>query len=88
VGIIEENVRGTNFDQIQHILGYLRSTLYRYLKILTDAAFIASLPNIGDTLGPRIIALAYKMRTRDPLPIADRLVMAELVRGRRFFRPF
>ncbi len=81
VDIIEENDRGIPFEQMHRILGYTRSTLYRYLKILTDAEFITSLPDIGYTLGPRIIELDYKMRTRDPLLIASRPVMAELVRA-------
>ena len=80
VDVIEENDRGITFDQMHSTLGYTRSTLYRYLKILTDAEFVTSLPDIGYTLGPRIIELDYKMRTRDPLLIASRPVMAELVR--------
>jgi DNA-binding IclR family transcriptional regulator len=81
VDVIEENDRGISFDQMHSILGYTRSTLYRYLKILTDAEFITSLPDVGYMLGPRIIELDYKMRTRDPLLIASRPVMAELVRA-------
>ena len=81
VDVIEENDRGITFDQMHGILGFTRSTLYRYLKILTDAEFVTSLPDIGYTLGPRIIELDYKMRTRDPLLIASRPVMAELVRA-------
>jgi len=60
-------------------LGLTRSTLYRYLKVLTDAGLLTSLPDIGYTLGPRIAELDYQMRQRDPLITASRPVMAELV---------
>jgi DNA-binding IclR family transcriptional regulator len=60
-------------------LGYTRSTLYRYLKVLTDAGLLTSLPEVGYTLGPRIAELDYQMRERDPLISASRPVMASLV---------
>jgi DNA-binding IclR family transcriptional regulator len=60
-------------------LGYTRSTLYRYLKSLTDAGLLASLPGIGYTLGPRIAELDYSMRCRDPVIVAGAPLMAELV---------
>ena len=59
-------------DELHDALGYTRSTLYRYLKILTDAGFLAALPDIGYTLGPRIIELDYKIRTRDRLILASK----------------
>ncbi len=61
-------------------LGFTRSTLYRYLKTLSSAGLITSLPNVGYTFGPRIAELDYEMRNRDPLIIASKPVMAELVR--------
>jgi DNA-binding IclR family transcriptional regulator len=60
-------------------LGLTRSTLYRYLKILSDAGLITSFPGVGFALGPRIAELDFKMRNRDPLIIASRPVMSELV---------
>ncbi|MDB5572074.1 MAG: hypothetical protein JWN93_3257 [Hyphomicrobiales bacterium] len=60
-------------------LGYTRSTLYRYLKSLTDAGLLTSLPGVGYTLGPRIAELDYAMRSRDPLIVAARPIMAQLV---------
>jgi DNA-binding IclR family transcriptional regulator len=66
-------------EEMQARLGYTRSTLYRYLKVLTDAGFMTSLPDVGYTLGPRIAELDYQMRERDPLISASRPVMAELV---------
>lgn len=61
-------------------LGYTRSTIYRYLKSLTEAGLLTSLPGIGYTLGPRIVELDFAMRSRDPLIVAGRPIMAELVR--------
>jgi DNA-binding IclR family transcriptional regulator len=66
-------------EQLHDALGYTRSTLYRYLKILTDAGFLTVLSDIGYTLGPRIIELDYKIRTRDRLILASKPAMAELV---------
>ncbi|MDB5651610.1 MAG: hypothetical protein JWL62_3130 [Hyphomicrobiales bacterium] len=66
-------------EELQAQLGYTRSTLYRYLKVLTDAGLLTSLPDVGYTLGPRIAELDYQMRERDPLITASRPVMAELV---------
>lgn len=66
-------------DQLHKALGYTRSTLYRYLKILTDSGFLTVLPDIGYTLGPRIIELDYKIRMRDRLILASKPAMTELV---------
>jgi DNA-binding IclR family transcriptional regulator len=60
-------------------LDLTRSTLYRYLKVLTEAGLITSFPGVGFALGPRIAELDFRMRNRDPLIIASRPVMSELV---------
>lgn len=62
-------------------LGFSRSTLYRYLKTLTDAGFLTSFPGRGYTLGPRVIELDYQIVTTDPLIHTARPVMNELVAG-------
>jgi DNA-binding IclR family transcriptional regulator len=77
--ILEDAPTGLFFDEIYAKLDAPRSTLYRYLKALTNAGLIASLPNTGYTLGPRIAELDYKMRTQDLLVVASRPIMAELV---------
>lgn len=79
--ILEESSSGLMFDEINARLDVPRSTLYRYLKALTDAGLIASLPNTGYSLGPRIAELDYKMRTTDPLVVLSRPVMAGLVQS-------
>jgi DNA-binding IclR family transcriptional regulator len=78
--IIEESGAEVSFETFHQRLGYTRSTLYRYLKILADAGLITSLPELGYTLGPRVTELDYVMRKHDPLIIAGAPVMAELVR--------
>jgi DNA-binding IclR family transcriptional regulator len=77
---IEESDGHVTSDELLQGLGYTRSTLYRYLKILSAAGLITSLPDAGYTFGPRVAELDYLMRNRDPLIIASRPVMAELVR--------
>lgn len=67
-------------DELYEELGYTRSTLYRYLKALTDAGFLTSLPGRGYALGPRIIELDYRIRKTDPIILAGRPVMEELAR--------
>lgn len=79
--IVEDADHGLSADELLARLGLTRSTLYRYLKVLTDAQLLTSLPNVGYTLGPRIVELDFKMRMRDPLITTSRPVMQELVRN-------
>jgi DNA-binding IclR family transcriptional regulator len=76
--LFEEAGSRWTFEEIHARLGYTRSTLYRYLKVLTDADILTSLPGVGFTLGPRIAELDFCMRARDPLIVASRPVMIEL----------
>ncbi|HWK66472.1 MAG TPA: IclR family transcriptional regulator [Rhizobiaceae bacterium] len=69
-----------SFEEIHARLGYTRSTLYRYLKALSDAGLLSSLPGLGYVLGPRIIELDYKIRSGDPLIRAAQPIMEELAR--------
>jgi DNA-binding IclR family transcriptional regulator len=66
-------------EQMHERLGYTRSTLYRYLKVLSDAELLTSLPNAGYVPGPRIVELDYDIRRQDPLIVASTPVMVELV---------
>lgn len=77
--LFDEHSTGWSFEQLHQKLGYTRSTLYRYLKALTDAGLLTSLPGMGYTLGPRIIELDYQIRVSDPLIRAARPTMQELV---------
>ena len=66
-------------EQMHEHFGYTRSTLYRYLKILSDAELLTSLPEAGYVLGPRIVEMDYEIRRHDPLIVASAPVMTELV---------
>ncbi|WP_299454740.1 IclR family transcriptional regulator [uncultured Pigmentiphaga sp.] len=79
--LVEDSDGGLTYEELSEKLQLTRSTLYRYLKVLTDSGLLTSLPNVGYTLGPRISELDYKMRVRDPLIIASRPVMVELVKA-------
>jgi len=81
IDLVEDAQGGLTSDVLLTLTGLTRSTLYRYLKILSDAGFLTSLPGGGVTLGPRVVELDYKMRLRDPLIIAGRPVMVELVKA-------
>lgn len=67
-------------DEMADRLGYSRSTLYRYLGVLTDAGLLTSLPNIGYTLGPRITELDHELRSSDPLITNGRPLLQTLVK--------
>src|SRR3979409_1654672 len=77
--LIEESATPLSSDEMVDRLGFTRSTLYRHLKNLSDAGLVTSFPDVGYALGPRVAELDYKMRNSDPLIIASRPVMAELV---------
>ena len=77
--LFEESPSGWTFERIHSRLGYTRSTLYRYLKVLSDAELLSSLPEAGYTLGPRIVELDHEIRAHDPIIRASRPVMLELV---------
>jgi DNA-binding IclR family transcriptional regulator len=80
--LIEESATPLTSDDMADRLGFTRSTLYRHLKNLSDAGLVTSFPDVGYALGPRVAELDYKMRNGDPLIIASRPVMAELVEVR------
>ncbi|MGV6874227.1 helix-turn-helix domain-containing protein, partial [Pseudochelatococcus sp. B33] len=42
----EDNYVALSFDEIHARVGYTRSTLYRYLKALSDAGLLSSLPGL------------------------------------------
>lgn len=77
--LFDEGTIGLTFDEIHERLGYTRSTLYRYLQLLSAAGLLTSLPGIGYALGPRIIQLDYTIRNSDPLIHAARPAMKALV---------
>jgi DNA-binding IclR family transcriptional regulator len=79
VDVIEASDRPVMPDDLMARLELTRSTLYRYLRILSEAGLITSFPGVGFALGPRIAELDYRMRNLDPLIIASRPVMSELV---------
>jgi DNA-binding IclR family transcriptional regulator len=79
VDLIEASDSPLPPEDLMQRLELTRSTLYRYLKVLSDAGLITSFPGVGFALGPRIAELDHRMRNRDPLIIASRPVMRELV---------
>ena len=67
-------------EQMMERLQCPRSTLYRYLRVLTGAGLVTSLPDTGYTLGPRIVELDYMMRSGDPMVSNGRPLLQEVVK--------
>jgi DNA-binding IclR family transcriptional regulator len=76
---VEERGQVDSMDQMLEGLALTRSTLYRYVRSLTDFGLLATSPGTGYTLGPRIIELDYKIRVRDPIILASHPLMTQLV---------
>lgn len=66
-------------DQLGDALGASRSTIYRYVKELCDAGFLAAVGGGGYILGARIIELDRQIRQSDPLLTLGRDVVAEML---------
>ncbi|MDP3669074.1 MAG: IclR family transcriptional regulator [Telluria sp.] len=75
----EEHLHWTP-EQMMERLQCPRSTLYRYLRVLTNAGLVMSLSNTGYTLGPRIVEMDYMMRSSDPLITNGRPLLQALVK--------
>ena len=67
-----------NPDQINELLGYTRTTGYRYVKELVDAGFLKKISTGLYSLGPRIIELDYQLRESDPLLLAAKPILEEI----------
>ncbi len=76
---VEERGQVGSMDEMLEGLALTRSTLYRYVRTLTDFGLLATSPGTGYTLGPRIIELDYKIRVRDPIILASHPLMTQLV---------
>ena len=76
---VEERGQVDSMDEMLEGLALTRSTLYRYVRSLTDFGLLATSPGTGYTLGPRIIELDYKIRVRDPIILASHPLMTQLV---------
>lgn len=81
--IFEEQPGVFTAEQLHARLGYTRSTMYRYLKTLTDAGLLTSFHGTGFALGPRVIELNSMIVTRDPMIVASRALMMSLARQNR-----
>jgi DNA-binding IclR family transcriptional regulator len=76
---VEERGQVAGMEAMLEGLSLTRSTLYRYVRTLTDFGLLATSPGTGYTLGPRIIELDYKIRGQDPLILASHPLMTQLV---------
>jgi DNA-binding IclR family transcriptional regulator len=66
-------------DRLVDELGTSRSTVYRYVKELCEAGFLAPVGGGGYILGPRIIELDRQIRQSDPLLTLGRDLLTELL---------
>jgi DNA-binding IclR family transcriptional regulator len=76
--LVEEKGHVSSMEEMLAVLPLTRSTLYRYVRVLTDFGLLAPTGGGGYALGPRIIELDFKIRSRDPLILASQPLMVQL----------
>ncbi|HTI66625.1 MAG TPA: IclR family transcriptional regulator C-terminal domain-containing protein [Caulobacteraceae bacterium] len=79
--LVDEKGHVSGMDEMLAVLPLTRSTLYRYVRVLTDFGLLAPTGGGGYALGPRIIELDYNIRARDPLILASHPLMLELTQA-------
>lgn len=60
-------------------LGVSATTAYRYFKRLTGAGLISPVAGAGYTLGPAVVQMDRQLQATDPMLIAARAVMVDLI---------
>jgi DNA-binding IclR family transcriptional regulator len=78
---IEQRGQVDSMEEMLEGLSLTRSTLYRYVRTLSDFGLLAASPGTGYTLGPRVIELDYKLRVHDPMIQASNPLMVQLVQA-------
>jgi DNA-binding IclR family transcriptional regulator len=78
--LFEEQDTGWTPERMMQRLSCPRSTLYRYLRVLSSAGLVTSLADMGYALGPRIAELDYEMRSGDPLIARGRPLLQALMK--------
>jgi DNA-binding IclR family transcriptional regulator len=66
-------------DAAAAALGVSATTAYRYFKQLTAAGLISPVAGAGYTLGPAIVQMDRQLQATDPMLIAARAVMVDLI---------
>src|SRR5690349_22803204 len=66
-------------EQAAETLGVSAQTAYRYFKQLTGSGLISPVAGAGYTLGPAIIQMDRQLQATDPMLIAARAVMVDLI---------
>ena len=78
--LFEVQESGWTPERMMQRLHCPRSTLYRYLRVLTNAGLVTALADMGYALGPRIAELDYEMRSGDPLIVRGRPLLQALMK--------
>ena len=66
-------------EQAAETLGVSAQTAYRYFKQLTGTGLITPVAGAGYTLGPAIIQMERQIQATDPMLIAARTVLVDLI---------
>ena len=66
-------------EEAADALGVSATTAYRYFKQLTGSGLISPVAGAGYTLGPAIIQMDRQLQATDPMLIAARAVMVDLI---------
>lgn len=67
-------------EEAADALGVSATTAYRYFKQLTASGLISPVAGAGYTLGPAVVQMDRQLQATDPMLIAARAVMVDLIR--------
>ena len=66
-------------EEAAEALGVSAKTAYRYFRQLTGTGLISPVAGAGYTLGPAIVQMERQIQATDPMLIAARTVMVDLI---------
>lgn len=79
IDLFKANQSIITIDDVIKSLDISAPTAYRYIKELCNSGLIVKVSSSEYTIGPKIIKLDYQIRTSDPIIVAGKIVMQELV---------
>lgn len=79
IDLFKANKSIITIDDVIKSLDVSVPTAYRYMKELCNSGLVVKVNSSEYTIGPKIIKLDYQIRTSDPIIVAGKKIMQELV---------